>query len=156
MSYKKTLGIKQQKYNISSSNSTGSINLDILAKGVGRRKLATAQVKLIQGNGNFIINKKPGFDYMQQNSSHLLSIQAPLEILQLQKKYNIIVSVNGGGLNSQSIAIKLAIAKALCTIQSSYRGALKLKGYLTTDARRKERKKYGLKKARKAPQFSKR
>ncbi len=127
-----------------------------LIKGVGRRKSAVAQVQIKKGDGNLVINGKAGLSYMQQDSSRLLLIQAPLEVLQLQKKYNVIVTVRGGGLDGQSQAIKLGVAKALCTIQSSYRNALKIKGYLTTDARCKERKKYGLKKARKAPQFSKR
>ena len=143
---------------------------EVLGKAVGRRKSAVAQVELIQGSGDFIINGKPGFSYMQQNSSRLVTIQAPLDSLQLQKKYNVIVIVHGGGLNGQSHAIKLAVAKALCDMELNttsladskseaiqpYRKSLKLKGYLTTDARCKERKKYGLKKARKAPQFSKR
>ena len=128
----------------------------VLAKGIGRRKSAVAQIEILEGNGDFIINGKPGFSYMQQNSSCLLSIQSPLDILQLQKKYTIVVSVYGGGLHGQSQAIKLAIARALCTVEPSYRGFLKNKGYLTRDARCKERKKCGLKKARKAPQFSKR
>mgnify|MGYP005994511317 CR=1 FL=1 len=128
----------------------------IIAKGVGRRKSAVAQIQILQGNGEFIINGKNGFSYMQQDSSCLLAIQAPLDVLQLQKKYNIVITVQGGGLNGQSQAIKLAIARALCTIEQSYRSILKTKGYLTRDARCKERKKYGLKKARKAPQFSKR
>lgn len=139
---------------------------EILGKAVGRRKSAVAQVELIQGTGDFIINGKSSFSYMQQDSSRLVTIQAALYNLQLQKKYNVIVNVHGGGLNGQSQAIKLAVAKAICTVESSsdlkgdtsqtYRKSLKLKGYLTTDARCKERKKYGLKKARKAPQFSKR
>ena len=128
----------------------------IIAKAVGRRKSAVAQIKILEGNGDFIINGKKGFSYMQEDSSCLSAIQAPLDILQLQKKYNIVVTVQGGGLNGQSQAIKLAIARALCVIEKSYRNVLKIKGYLTRDARCKERKKYGLKKARKAPQFSKR
>ncbi len=139
---------------------------EILGKAVGRRKSSVAQVELIHGTGDFTINGKPGLLYMQEDSSRLVTIQAALDTLQLQKKYNVIVTVQGGGLNGQSQAIKLGVAKALCTIESSsdsngeavqtYRKPLKLKGYLTTDARCKERKKYGLKKARKAPQFSKR
>lgn len=131
---------------------------EILAKAVGRRKSAIAQIKITEGNGDFIINGKPGFSYMQQDSSRLLAIQAPLDTLQLQKKYNIIITVQGGGLTGQSQAIKLAIARALCTIkhEPSHRELLKVRGYLTRDSRCKERKKYGLKKARKAPQFSKR
>ena len=139
---------------------------EILGKAVGRRKSAVAQVELISGTGDFIINGKSGFSYMQQDSSRLVTIQAALYNLQLQKKYNVVVNVHGGGLNGQSQAIKLAVAKALCMLESAssskeeavqtYRKSLKSKGYLTTDARCKERKKYGLKKARKAPQFSKR
>lgn len=128
----------------------------IVAKGVGRRKSAVAQIQLVEGNGNFIINGKPGFSYMQEDSSCLLSIQSPFDVLQLQKKYNVVVNVYGGGLHGQAQAIKLAVARALCTIECSYRELLKNKGHLTRDARCKERKKYGLKKARKAPQFSKR
>lgn len=133
-----------------------SIQNQIIAQAVGRRKSAVAEIKIIQGDGNFYINGKNGFSYMQQDSSCLLTIQAPLEVLQLQKKYNIVATVFGGGLNGQSQAIKLAIAKAFSTIDKSYRTILKNKKYLTRDARCKERKKYGLKKARKAPQFSKR
>ncbi len=131
---------------------------EIIAKGVGRRKSAVAEIKILKGNGNFVINGKSGFSYVQENSSCLLTIQAPLDILQLQKEYNVIVKVRGGGLKGQSEAIQLAIARAFCSIENepSYRGSLKKKGYLTRDARCKERKKYGLKKARKAPQFSKR
>ncbi len=128
----------------------------ILAKGVGRRKSAIAQIEINKGTGDFIINGKPGFLYLQQDSSRLLAIQAPLDTLQLQKEFDITITVKGGGLDGQSQAIKLGIAKALAIFKISYRASLKKKGYLTTDARCKERKKYGLKKARKAPQFSKR
>lgn len=127
-----------------------------LAKGVGRRKSAIAQVEISKGTGDFFINGKPASLYMQQDSSRLLAIQAPLDILQLQKQFDITIIVKGGGLDGQSQAIKLGIAKALADPKFSYRACLKEKGYLTTDARCKERKKYGLKKARKAPQFSKR
>lgn len=129
---------------------------EILAKGVGRRKSAIAEIQLFKGTGEFNINGKSGFSYMQKDPSCFLAIQAPLDLLQLQKKYNVVINVHGGGLSGQSQAIKLAIARALCTVELSYRGLLKTKGYLTRDARCKERKKYGLKKARKAPQFSKR
>lgn len=89
MSYQNVLNAKTQKKNIPKSDSIVYTNLEILANGVGRRKSATAQVKFIQGTGNFIINKKPGFMYMHQNSSRLLILQAPLDFLQLQK--NIIL-----------------------------------------------------------------
>jgi small subunit ribosomal protein S9 len=132
------------------------LSINILAKGTGRRKSAIAQIKLIKGTGEFSINGKPGVLYMQENPASILSIQAPLELLRLQKTYNTIVTVQGGGLIGQAEAIKLGIARALCDIEKSYRPSLKTKGYLTRDSRCKERKKYGLKKARKAPQFSKR
>lgn len=132
------------------------MSINILAKGTGRRKSAIAQIKLIKGTGEFSINGKPGVLYMQENPASILAIQAPLELLRLQKTYNTIVTVQGGGLIGQAEAIKLGIARALCDIEKSYRPSLKTKGYLTRDSRCKERKKYGLKKARKAPQFSKR
>jgi small subunit ribosomal protein S9 len=128
----------------------------ILAMGVGRRKSAIAQIKIIRGNGEFIINGKSGLSYMQENPSFLLAIQAPLDLLGLQKNYTIIVKVTGGGLAGQADAIRLGVARSLCLLEESYRSSLRLKGYLTRDSRSKERRKYGLKKARKAPQFSKR
>jgi small subunit ribosomal protein S9 len=128
----------------------------ILAMGVGRRKSAIAQIKLIRGNGEFIINGKSGLSYMQENPSFLLAIQAPLDLLGLQKNYTVIVKVTGGGLAGQADAIRLGVARALCLLEESYRSSLRLKGFLTRDSRIKERRKYGLKKARKAPQFSKR
>ena len=127
-----------------------------LAIAVGRRKSAIAQIKIIQGNGEFIINGKSGLFYMQENPSFLLTIQAPLDLLGLQKNYTIVANVNGGGLSGQADAICLGVARALCLIEDSYRSTLRIKGLLTRDSRSKERRKYGLKKARKAPQFSKR
>lgn len=127
-----------------------------LIKGTGRRKSAIATVTLVKGSGKFTINTIPGIDYMQQKADLLFAIQAPLDLFQLKNQYDIGVTVMGGGLVGQTDAIKLAIARALCKIDLAYRGSLKLKGFLTRDARVKERKKYGLKKARKAPQFSKR
>jgi small subunit ribosomal protein S9 len=129
---------------------------EILARGTGRRKSAIAEIKLIRGNGEFVINGKSGISYMQENPSFLLSMQAPLDLLGLQKNYDIFVKVKGGGLSGQSEAIRLGVSRALCFLENSYRPSLKGKGYLTRDARCKERKKYGLKKARKAPQYSKR
>ena len=125
-------------------------------KGTGRRKSAVATVELVRGTGKFTINTIPGIDYMQQKADLLFAIQAPLDLFQLKNQYDIGVNVMGGGLVGQADAITLAIARALCKIDQAYRGSLKLKGLLTRDARVKERKKYGLKKARKAPQFSKR
>lgn len=128
----------------------------ILALGTGRRKSAIAQIKICSGKGEFIINGKSSISYMQENPSFLLSMQSPLDLLGLQKNYDITVKVQGGGLSGQAEAIRLGVARALCLLEPSYRSSLKVKGYLTRDARCKERRKYGLKKARKAPQFSKR
>nr|YP_009367498.1 ribosomal protein S9 [Pseudoneochloris marina]ARK14528.1 ribosomal protein S9 [Pseudoneochloris marina] len=125
-------------------------------KGTGRRKTSVATVEMVPGNGDFTINQTPGVLYMQQNSSLIFTMQAPLEFLKVKNEYNVTVKVEGGGLVGQAEAIKLGVARALCEFNSAYRSSLKLKGYLTRDARIKERKKYGLKKARKAPQFSKR
>lgn len=127
-----------------------------LIKGTGRRKSAIATVVLVQGTGQFTINRMSGIDYMQQKTDLLFQIQEPLDLFQLKNQYDIVVKVMGGGLVGQADAIRLAIARALCKVNQTYRGGLKLKGLLTRDARVKERKKYGLKKARKAPQFSKR
>ena len=122
----------------------------------GRRKSAIAQVQLIEGNGNFVINGQPADLYLQGNALALASVEAPLRVVKMQKKYGIIVTVEGGGLTGQAQAIRLGIARALSVLKNSYRASLKEKGLLTRDARCKERRKYGLKKARKAPQFSKR
>lgn len=123
---------------------------------VGRRKSAVAQVNLIPGTGQLTINGKPGVDYLQSNPAYLLAVQGPLDILGLEKRYDMIVETKGGGLTGQAEAIKLGVARALCKISNSYHGPLKIEGYLTRNSLCKERKKYGLKKARKSPQFSKR
>lgn len=122
----------------------------------GRRKSSIATVELIPGSGKFIINNKPGIFYMQENTYLIIQMQSSLDFIQLKNKFDISINVKGGGLVGQANAIKLAISRALCLFQTNYRKSLKLKGFLTRDARVKERKKYGLKKARKAPQFSKR
>lgn len=152
--------------------------MKILARAVGRRKEATAQVRLIPGSGEFIINNKPAEIYLHNNACSILAIKSPFEIIQnaegdLQSnKIDTIVKVEGGGLIGQSEAIKLAVARAVCQLETlgatplnvesgsgketSIRKSLKDKGYLTQDARVKERRKYGLKKARKASQYHKR
>lgn len=142
-----------------------------LAQAVGRRKEAIAQVQLIPGTGEFFINKKPANIYLHNNSCSIASIKAPFEVLQniegqvKQDQIDTIVKVEGGGLVGQAEAIKLAVARAVCQIESSSdllftpietKKSLKDKGYLTVDARVKERRKYGLKKARKASQYHKR
>ena len=124
--------------------------------GIGKRKKASATVFLIPGSGNITINKIPGELYLQYNSDYLLNLRTPLRILNLENKFDIIVFVKGGGLTGQADAIKLGLARLLCKKDSKNRTILKPYGLLTRDARIKERKKYGLRKARKAPQFSKR
>jgi small subunit ribosomal protein S9 len=125
-------------------------------KQTGRRKSSIATVELTPGNGQFMINNISGIQYMQQKEELIFIMQEALTFLELKKKFNVNVYVKGGGLVSQANAIKLGIARALCAVTLEYRSPLKLKGFLTRDPRCKERKKYGLKKARKAPQFSKR
>ena len=124
--------------------------------GLGRRKQATARVFLIPGEGNLIINNKVGDKYLQYNYTYLNSVWAPLEVLKLEKQFDIVARVNGGGLTGQAQAIQLGVARRLCEIEKENRSILKPFGFLTRDARIKERKKYGLRKARKAPQYSKR
>ena len=124
--------------------------------GLGKRKRAVAQVFLVPGNGNLIINKVPGEKYLQYNQNYLNYIKDPLEKLQLSNQFDIVVSVKGGGLTGQTEAIQLGIARLLCKIENTNRSILKPYGFLTRDSRIKERKKYGLRKARKAPQYSKR
>jgi len=124
--------------------------------GLGRRKRSTAQVNLIPGQGNLTINGREGKSYLNFDLRNLKKVEGPLEILGVESAYDINVKAVGGGLSGQADAIKLGIARALCRVDPLNRQLLKLKGYLTRDARIKERKKYGLKKARKASQFSKR
>lgn len=145
---------------------SSSEKIEILAKAIGRRKEAVAQVQLLRGNGEFIINNKPAEIYLHHNFCSILSIKAPFDVLQNQEngiqlgQMNTIVKVEGGGLVGQAEAIKLAVARAVCQIESSadfsIRKSLKTKGFLTQDSRVKERRKYGLKKARKASQYHKR
>jgi len=124
--------------------------------GVGKRKEAVARVFLTPGDGNITINKIPGEKYLQYNTAYLANIWKPLKILNLDKQFDINVLVNGGGLTGQAYAIQLGVSRLLCKIDQQNRQVLKPYGLLTRDARIKERKKYGLRKARKAPQYSKR
>lgn len=126
------------------------------AQGTGRRKSSIATVRLKTGTGQMTINRLSDAKYIQNNESLLQKIQAPLTFLNLDKQFDLIIHITGGGRVGQANAIQLGIARALCNFNSEYRTALKKKGFLTRDARVKERKKYGLKKARKAPQYSKR
>ncbi|KPQ40465.1 MAG: 30S ribosomal protein S9 [Phormidium sp.] len=124
--------------------------------GTGRRKEAVARVRLVPGDGQLVVNKKPGDLYLQFNPTYISSAKAPLETLGLENEYDILVTVQGGGLTGQADAIRLGVARALCKLDPDNRQPLKIEGYLTRDPRAKERKKYGLRKARKAPQYSKR
>lgn len=128
----------------------------VIYSGTGRRKTSIARVKLIPGSGKLIINGLPGESYLQFSPNYLRISCAPLKILGLINEYDIHVKAEGGGLTGQADAIRLGLARALCTINPANRTTLKSEGFLTRDPRMKERKKYGLRKARKAPQYSKR
>jgi len=124
--------------------------------GLGKRKQAVARVFLVPGEGKLIINKVAGNKYLQYNDTYLNTVWAPLKTLKLEDQFDIIALVKGGGLTGQTEAIQLGIARQLCKINEPNRANLKPLGFLTRDSRIKERKKYGLRKARKAPQYSKR
>lgn len=124
--------------------------------GLGKRKHAIARIFLTPGEGNLIINKISGEKYMQYNTQYLNTIWAPLKQLNLEKQFDIIAIVNGGGLTGQTDAIQLGVARLICKMNVQNRQILKPFGFLSRDSRIKERKKYGLRKARKAPQYSKR
>lgn len=123
--------------------------------GTGRRKTSVARVRLIPGNGNVTINKKSIEDYFNYETLRVLS-KEPLLITDTLDKYDVMVNVAGGGFTGQAGAIRHGIARALIESDGELRPILKKAGHLTRDSRMKERKKYGLKKARKSPQFSKR
>jgi small subunit ribosomal protein S9 len=124
--------------------------------GLGRRKSATARARLYAGKGKVTINDKPAAEYLSENKTHLAEITDPLALVGKQKDYDITIRVAGGGTAGQVDAIKLAIAKALTTAHSDLRSTLKKAEFLKRDSREKERKKYGLRSARKREQFSKR
>lgn len=124
--------------------------------GTGRRKSSVARVRLVPGTGKVVVNKRQGNEYFQQIQGYVQNLKAPLETLGLENEYDVLVNAHGGGLTGQSDAVKLGVARALCELDPDNRQPLKAEGYLTRDPRAKERKKYGLHKARKAPQFSKR
>lgn len=123
--------------------------------GTGRRKSSVARVYLLSGKGNFTVNKKNLDEYFGLDTLKVIARQ-PLELLGAADKYDVVITVRGGGFSGQAGAIRQGIARALCKADIENRPALKKAGFLTRDARMKERKKYGLKAARRAPQFSKR
>lgn len=124
--------------------------------GLGRRKSATASARLYKGKGKITINNKPAEEYLGKNKSHLAEITDPLALVSKQQDFDITVVVKGGGVAGQVDAIKLAIAKAITAGFSDLRTVLKKAEFLKRDSREKERKKYGLRSARKREQFSKR
>jgi small subunit ribosomal protein S9 len=123
--------------------------------GTGRRKTSVARVRLVPGEGNITINKRDIENYFGLDTLKVI-VKQPLTLTGTLTRYDAIVSVHGGGLTGQAGAIRHGIARALLNAEGESRTVLKRAGYLTRDPRMVERKKYGLKKARKAPQFSKR
>ena len=123
---------------------------------VGRRKKAVARVRLVAGDGKIVINKRDIDDYFGQETLKVI-LRQPLVATETSDKFDVVVTVRGGGTTGQAGAIRHGISRALLQADSDeYRPVLKKAGYLTRDPRMKERKKYGLKGARRAPQFSKR
>ena len=131
-------------------------NKNVEFAGTGRRKCSIARVRIMpNGKGQFVINNKNIDEYFNLGVYKLVANQ-PFEITNTLGKYDVVVNVHGGGLSGQAGAIRHGIARALCKADESLKADIKKAGFLTRDARVKERKKYGLKKARKAPQFRKR
>ena len=124
--------------------------------GLGRRKSATATARLYEGKGEITINGKPALEYLSSNKTYLAEITDPLALTEKQKEFDITIIVKGGGLAGQVDAIKMAISKALVTEAPDLKPMLKKAGMTRRDPREKERKKYGLRSARKKEQFSKR
>ena len=140
----------------SSESSAGSSTVTAPAGATGRRKEAIARVRIIPGSGKWTINGRSLEGYFP-NKVHQQLVNEPFKILQLDGRYDVIARISGGGVSGQAGALRLGIARCLNEVdEESNRPALKKAGFLTRDARVKERKKYGLKKARKAPQYSKR
>lgn len=123
--------------------------------GTGRRKSSVARVYLVPGSGNITVNKKSLDEYFGLETLKVI-VKQPLVATGAEGKYDVLVNVYGGGFTGQAGAIRHGIARALLTVSADFRPVLKSAGYLTRDPRMKERKKYGLKGARRAPQFSKR
>ncbi|HEX4251150.1 MAG TPA: 30S ribosomal protein S9 [Pseudonocardia sp.] len=122
---------------------------------VGRRKEAVVRVRLVPGTGNFRLNGKDLPTYFP-NKVHQQLVKEPLVMTERVENYDVLATLHGGGISGQAGALRLGIARALIVLNADDRPALKAAGFLTRDARATERKKYGLKKARKAPQYSKR
>ena len=127
----------------------------IVYQGTGRRKKSIARVRLTSGTGKIVINDEPIEEYFESEILKVI-VNQPFAVTNTVGKYDVVVKVNGGGLTGQAGAIPHGIARALNSANAEFRPQLKSNGFLTRDPRMKERKKYRLKKARKAPQFSKR
>ena len=123
--------------------------------GTGRRKSSIARVRLVEGSGKITVNGKSIDEFFGAETLKVI-VKQPLTVTNTLEKFDVIASVTGGGFSGQAGAIRLGVARALNEANAEYRPTLKANGFLTRDSRAKERKKYGLKKARKAPQFSKR
>jgi small subunit ribosomal protein S9 len=126
-----------------------------LVQSTGRRKRAVARVRLRDGNGTITVNKRPLNEYFP-SETHQMIVTEPLRLTTTAETYDVDVTMDGGGVTGQAGALRLGIARALAELDPELRTPLKRAGFLTRDAREKESKKYGLKKARKAPQYSKR
>ncbi|MGE5417880.1 MAG: 30S ribosomal protein S9 [Acidobacteriota bacterium] len=123
--------------------------------GTGRRKTAVARVRLLPGDGKIVINDKQFEEYFPNKTMRLVVMQ-PLELTDLVSRFDVIARAHGGGISGQAGAVRLGIARALVKLNPELRKTLRRAGFMTRDPRMKERKKYGLHKARKAPQYSKR
>ena len=126
-----------------------------LVQSTGRRKQAVARVRVRNGGGTVTVNKRPIEDYFP-SASHRMIVTEPLRLTTTEEQYDVDATIDGGGVAGQAGALRLGIARALAELDPELRNSLKKAGFLTRDAREKESKKYGLKKARKAPQYSKR
>jgi small subunit ribosomal protein S9 len=126
-----------------------------LVQSTGRRKAAIARVRLRPGEGTIVVNRRPVEDYFP-SATHRMILTEPLRVVDKDAVYNVDASLDGGGVSGQAGALRLGIARALAELEPELRVTLKRAGFLTRDPREKEQKKYGLKKARKAPQYSKR
>ena len=126
-----------------------------LTQSTGRRKEAVARVRLRPGTGVITVNKRPIENYFP-SETHRMIVTEPLRLTTLEETYDVDATMDGGGISGQAGALRLGIARGLVALDEELRATLKRAGFLTRDAREKESKKYGLKKARKAPQYSKR
>ena len=126
-----------------------------LMQSTGRRKEAVARVRIRPGTGKITVNKRPIEDYFP-SETHRMIVTEPLRLTTLDETYDVDATMDGGGVSGQAGALRLGIARGLVNMDEELRSTLKRAGFLTRDAREKESKKYGLKKARKAPQYSKR